>query len=40
MKMKKWMALGVCVTTLSMLTGIYPVSTVNLNNTSVHAEEV
>ena len=24
MKMKKWMTLGVCVTTLSMLTGIYP----------------
>mgnify|MGYP005798166189 CR=1 FL=1 len=24
MKMKKWLTLGVCVTTLSMLTGIYP----------------
>ncbi|WP_436422918.1 GBS Bsp-like repeat-containing protein [Enterococcus cecorum] len=34
------MSLGVCVITLSMLTGIYPASTVNLNNTSVHAEEV
>ena len=38
--MKKWLTLGVCVTILSMLTGIYPTSTVNLNNTSVHAEEV
>ena len=39
-KMKKRLTLGVCVTILSMLTGIYPTSTVNLNNTSVHAEEV
>ncbi|CAI3374060.1 GBS Bsp-like repeat-containing protein [Enterococcus cecorum] len=33
MKMKKWMTLGVCVTTLSMLTGIYPTFQ------SVHADD-
>ena len=38
MKMKKWLTLGVCVTTLSMLTGIYPTS--NFNNMNVYAEEV
>ena len=38
MKMKKWLTLGVCVTTLSILTGIYPTS--NFNNTNVYAEEV
>ena len=34
MKMKKWMTLGVCVTTLSMLTGIYPTfQSVNADDT-------
>ncbi|MCJ0566393.1 GBS Bsp-like repeat-containing protein [Enterococcus cecorum] len=33
MKMKKWLTLGVCVTTLSMLTGIYPTFQ------SVHADD-